>query len=77
MFKFKGNIYNTEAELEDAVYDYAERTFDDYLDSEYGQVNLMDDWYNTSEVLKKLKIGKYKWLLSDYYYSLFDEVEEI
>ncbi len=77
MFKFKDNIYNTEAELEDALYDYADKTFDDYLNTEFGKVELADRWYDTSEVLKAFRIGRYKTMLADYFYSLYDEVEEL
>ena len=77
MFKFQGKTYKTENELEEALYDYADRTFDDYLNTEFGKVELADRWYDTSEVLKAFKIGRYKTMLADYFYSLYDEVEEI
>ncbi len=75
-YKFNEEIYETREEAEEAVYCYAEETFDDVLDME-DDVVVCGLSYSPSIVLKRVDEVAYRCYLHDYADSLMCDVEEI
>ena len=77
IYKFNDEVYETESKALDAVYKYAEETFDDFIDDVYGDVELCGHTYNSSYVLKFFDNWQHDIMLDDYSYMLSEEIEEL
>ena len=76
IYQFNGETYETREEAEEAVYCYAEETFDDVLDMEEDVV-VCGLSYSPSIVLKRVDEVAYRCYLHDYADSLMYDIEEI
>ena len=69
-------IYETREEAENAVYDYAEDTYDEVLDMD-GDIIICGLSYSPSIALKRVDEVAYRCYLHDYADSLMCDIEEI
>ena len=74
---FDNKTYYDDSELEEAICDYARKTYDKYLDENYGDVNICGVNYSSSLALKKVDQVAYYMGRNTYEYLLSDAVEEI
>ena len=76
-FMFNGQVYNTRADAESAVSDYAGETYDDMLDSTNDPVIVNGFTYAPSYVLRFIDEIAYRCGLGDYEDSLLPNIQEI
>ena len=76
-FKFKKETYTTLSDVENAVDRYAEETFDDFLDDNWGEIDVCGLTYRPSVILKNTDPIAYRCSIADYSSYLFEEVEEV
>ena len=76
IYQFNGEIYETREDAENAVYDYAEDTYDEVLDMD-GDIIICGLSYSPSIALKRVDEVAYRCYLHDYADSLMCDIEEI
>lgn len=78
-YEFDGEVYESEREVEEALYDYAVEHFDEYLNDLYGDVDICGCNYSASYALQEVDPAKYRCDLADYsdeLWAMVDEIEE-
>lgn len=76
IYKFLGDEFTSRVDAENAVENYADEHYDEWLDEIYGDVEICGLTYSSSYALKEIDPIAYRVGVSDFADSLYDDIEE-
>ena len=76
-YEFNCEVYETEQEVQDAVREYAEDNFDNFIDEMYGEIEICGLSYYASNALKRVDEVAYRCGICDYEDMLQEDINEI
>lgn len=76
-FSFNGKTYPSREDVEATVHEFAEETYDELLDAEYGEICIHGYYFTASEILKTLDPICYNQKLANYEAEVLDDIKEL